>query len=215
MGRTARTRHCRPPDHKPDESVDKKSLAGATVQIVVETDCGLTWHRRAAGKNEVLLQFGKNPSGYSSRVEPQDAEETALRPGWVYIRDATGTELTEGGRSERQKIFPEQREAHPRCARPWSAQGFPEPRACRLPRSRRSQENCLSRHASLGSAEVTPPSGILHPVLRRFQAIRRSIRTAEEAKMARRCSRHSCVGWRPRVGVGPPRNRKRHGLDGP
>src|SRR6266581_6827833 len=78
MGRTARTRHCRPPDHKPHESVDKKSLAGTTVQILVETDCGLAWRRRAAGKNEVLLQSGENSAVYSSRVETQNAEETGL-----------------------------------------------------------------------------------------------------------------------------------------
>src|SRR5437762_12721226 len=78
MGRAARTRYCRAANHKPHESLDKKGLAGTTVQILVETDCGLAWHHRAAGKNEVLLQFGKNPSGYSSRVEPQSAEETGL-----------------------------------------------------------------------------------------------------------------------------------------
>src|SRR5258708_25235279 len=183
MGRAARTRYCRPPDHKPHESLDKKGLAGKTVQILVETDCGLAWHHRAAGKNEVLLQFGKNTSGYSSRVETQDAEETGLRPGWVYIRDATGTELTKGGRSERQKIFPERREAHPRCARPWSAQGFPEPRAHRLPRGGCSQENSLTRNAPLRSGEMARASRILQPVLRRFPAIPRCIRTAAEAKI--------------------------------
>src|SRR5437762_2845521 len=80
MGRAARTRYCRAANHKPHESLDKKGLAGTTVQILVETDCGLAWHHRAAGKNEVLLQFGKNPSGYSSRVETQSAEETGLNP---------------------------------------------------------------------------------------------------------------------------------------
>src|SRR5438046_1552945 len=80
MGRTARTRHCGPADHKPHESVDKKSLACPTVQIRMETDCGLAWRHRAAGKNEVLLQSGKNPAGYSSRVETQNAEETGLNP---------------------------------------------------------------------------------------------------------------------------------------
>src|SRR2546427_7570137 len=78
MGRTARTRHCRPADRKPHESVDQKSLACPAVQILVETDCGLAWRHRAAGKNEVLLQSGKNSAGYSSRVETQDAKETGL-----------------------------------------------------------------------------------------------------------------------------------------
>src|SRR5258708_36068040 len=80
MGRAARTRYCRPPDHKPHESLDKKGLAGKTVQILVETDCRLAWRHRAAGKNEVLLQFGKDSAVYSSRGETQNAEETGLNP---------------------------------------------------------------------------------------------------------------------------------------
>src|SRR6266576_3467350 len=155
--------------------MDKEGLGGAGIRLPVEKDCELAWRDRAAGKNEVLLQFGKDSAVYSSRVETQNAEEAGL--SWARCIFACGKiELTEGSRSEWQDIFPERREAHPRCASPWSAQGFPEPRAYRLPRSRRSQENRLSRHASLGSAEVARPSGILQPVLRRFQAIRRSVR---------------------------------------
>src|SRR6266704_1161482 len=63
-----------------EAALDKKGLAGKTVQILVETDCGLAWRHRAAGKNEVLLQFGKDSAVYSSRGETQNAEETGLNP---------------------------------------------------------------------------------------------------------------------------------------
>jgi len=45
-----------------------------------KTDCGLAWRHRAAGKNEVLLQFGKDSAVYSSRGETQNTEETGLNP---------------------------------------------------------------------------------------------------------------------------------------
>src|ERR1700740_1665548 len=119
MGRAARTRHCRPADHKPHESLDKKGLAGTTVQIFVETDCGLAWGHRKAGKNEVLLQFGKDSAVYSSRGEAQNAEETGLNPAGCIF--ASGKiELRRGVGSDEQDIFSERREAHPGCAGPWS-----------------------------------------------------------------------------------------------
>src|SRR5438105_3903915 len=115
MGRAARTRYCRPADHKPHESLDKKGLAGTTVQILVETDCWLAWHHRAAGKNEVLLQFGKNPSGYSSRVETQNAEETGLNPAGCIF--ASGKiELRRGSRFWKARHIPgETRSASSMC----------------------------------------------------------------------------------------------------
>src|SRR6266513_2459741 len=60
--------------------MDKEGLGGAGIRLLEEKDCWLAWHHRATGKNEVLLQSGKNSAVYSSRVETQKAEETGLNP---------------------------------------------------------------------------------------------------------------------------------------
>jgi hypothetical protein len=50
----------------------------------------LAWDDRAASKGKVLLQFGKNPAGDSSRVETQNAEETGLRPARCIVARQQG-----------------------------------------------------------------------------------------------------------------------------
>src|ERR1700740_875645 len=84
--------------------MDKKGVGGAGIRLLVETNCQLAWDDRAAGKNEILLQFGKNPAGDSSRVETENAEETGLkRAGCIVAMQQEGA--NEGGESLNGKTY--------------------------------------------------------------------------------------------------------------